>query len=93
MKSREISPATITMAKGFCVSEPMPVESAAGSNPRQATRAVIMIGRRRSSEAVRVAVCDIHSLLPQLVDIRNQNDGGLNRDAQQRQQSQTPTTR
>src|SRR4029077_7582596 len=55
-KNRESKPATITMAKGFCVSEPMPVESAAGRRPRQATSAVIMIGRRRSSEASRVAV-------------------------------------
>ena len=44
------------MANGFCVSEPMPVESAAGSKPRQATSAVIMMGRSRSSEASRVAV-------------------------------------
>ena len=45
----------MTMANGLWVSDPMPVESAAGSNPRQATRAVIMIGRRRKSEASRVA--------------------------------------
>lgn len=55
-KSREINPATMTISKGLCVSEPIPVESAAGSNPRQATRAVITIGRSRSSEASRVAV-------------------------------------
>src|SRR6202167_4518294 len=28
--NRESSPATITIANGFCVSDPMPVESAAG---------------------------------------------------------------
>src|ERR1700688_3652977 len=55
-KSREISPATMTIANGFCVSDPMPVESTAGKRPRQATSAVIMIGRNRSSEASRVAV-------------------------------------
>src|SRR5271170_4742727 len=55
-RSLEIRPATITIAKGFCVSEPMPVESAAGSNPRQATSAVIMMGRSRKREASRVAV-------------------------------------
>jgi hypothetical protein len=33
----------------------MPVESAAGSNPRHATKAVIMIGRSRGSDAVRLA--------------------------------------
>src|SRR6266568_5536949 len=52
---REISPATTTIAKGFCVSLPTPVERAAGSKPRQATSAVIMIGRRRNSEASSVA--------------------------------------
>src|SRR4051794_30389740 len=51
----ETKPATITMAKGFCVSDPMPVESAAGSNPRHATNAVIMIGRNRSNDASYVA--------------------------------------
>ncbi len=43
------------MAKGFWVSLPTPVDSAAGKRPRQATSAVIMMGRRRSSEASRVA--------------------------------------
>ena len=56
MKRRETRPATITMEKGFCVSEPMPVERAAGSRPRQATRAVIIMGRRRIRAASRVAV-------------------------------------
>src|SRR5215472_8998971 len=41
------------MAKGFCVSLPTPVESAAGSRPRQATSAVIVMGRKRSIEASR----------------------------------------
>src|SRR5581483_3368205 len=44
MNRREMSPATITMANGFCVAEPMPVDNAAGSRPRQATKAVIMMG-------------------------------------------------
>src|SRR5260370_10167524 len=33
----EVNPPTITIAKGRCESEPMPCESAAGSNPRVAT--------------------------------------------------------
>jgi hypothetical protein len=49
-KSREIKPATMTMARGFYDAEPMPVESAAGRSPRQATKAVIMMGRFFSLE-------------------------------------------
>ena len=55
MSNREKRPPTITSAKGFCVSDPTPVDSAAGSRPNAATSAVIMIGRRRSRAAVRVA--------------------------------------
>ena len=46
----------MTMANGFWESLPMPVDIAAGSNPRQATSAVIMIGRRRRSDASCVAL-------------------------------------
>ncbi len=49
--SREMRPPTTTIAKGFCESLPMPVDIAAGSRPKQATRAVIMIGRSRSIAA------------------------------------------
>ena len=42
-----ISPPTITMASGFCVSEPIPVEIAAGSKPNMAINAVITTGRTR----------------------------------------------
>ncbi len=59
----------MTIAKGFCVSEPMPVESAAGSRPRQATRAVIMMGRSLRSDASRVTVrISIFFMKAQLVD-------------------------
>src|SRR6476620_680585 len=54
--SREMSPPTITIAKGFWESLPMPVDMAAGSRPMHATSAVIMMGRRRSSDASNVAV-------------------------------------
>ena len=43
----ELSPPTITMANGFCESDPMPFEVAAGSKPSVATSIVIMIGRSR----------------------------------------------
>ena len=54
--SLETRPATMTMAKGRCESDPMPCEKAAGSRPRQATSAVIMMGRRRTIEASKVAL-------------------------------------
>ena len=41
----EISPPTMTIAKGRCESEPMPCDRAAGSSPRVATSMVIMMGR------------------------------------------------
>src|SRR6185369_15319262 len=56
MNRREIKPATMTIANGFWVSDPMPDERAAGNKPRHATRAVIMIGLSRNREASRVAV-------------------------------------
>src|SRR6267378_2454538 len=42
-------PPTITTANGRWVSEPMPCDSAAGNKPSPAIRAVIRIGRRRST--------------------------------------------
>lgn len=39
------SPPITTVAKGFCDSEPMPVEIAAGNNPIAAIKAVITTGR------------------------------------------------
>jgi hypothetical protein len=54
--SRDTKPATITIANGFCVSDPIPVDSAAGNKPTQATSAVMMMGRTRSKAASRVAL-------------------------------------
>ena len=39
-----INPPITTIAKGFCVSEPMPVETAAGIKPIAAINAVITTG-------------------------------------------------
>ena len=54
-KSRETSPATTTIANGFCESDPIPVDSAAGSKPRHATSAVIITGRNLTSDPSNVA--------------------------------------
>ncbi len=40
----EISPPMITIASGFCDSEPIPVDSAAGRSPIEAINAVITTG-------------------------------------------------
>ena len=40
-----ISPPITTMASGFCVSLPMPFETAAGISPMAAIKAVITTGR------------------------------------------------
>src|SRR5207253_7385537 len=45
----EISPPMMTTASGFCVSEPMPCESAIGSSPSIASSAVISTVRIRIS--------------------------------------------
>ena len=42
------SPPITTVASGRCTSAPSPVERAIGRNPSEATRAVIVTGRRRS---------------------------------------------
>ena len=81
----------MTIAKGLCVSEPIPVESAAGSRPRQATSAVIIMGRSRSSDASRVAA-DVHVLKTQLVDIGDKDHGCLDGYAHQREQAQAEET-
>ena len=46
-------PPMTTMARGFCVSLPIPRERAAGSRPIRATEAVISAGRRPRSAASR----------------------------------------
>ena len=76
------------MANGFCVSLPTPVDIAAGSKPRQATSAVIMMGRRRSSEASRVASRTRCAFESKLVDVADQDDRGFDGDAQQREKSE-----
>lgn len=40
-----INPPIITIAKGFCDSEPIPVDKAAGINPMDAIKAVMITGR------------------------------------------------
>src|SRR5271169_4649190 len=55
MRRRENSPPTMTRANGRCVSDPIPVDNAAGRRPNAATRPVIMMGRRRRIAASRVA--------------------------------------
>ena len=72
----------MTIANGFCESLPIPVETAAGSMPRQATRAVIIIGRKRAGRVMRGA----HRIQPvqtQLIDEGIKNDAGLDRHAHQ----------
>ena len=86
--SREIRPPTMTIANGFCESLPMPVDIAAGSRPMQATSAVIMIGRSRSSDASCVARHDVLAFQPQLVDERVEDDARLDRDAHQRDEAE-----
>jgi len=44
-----------TVAIGFCTSAPVPVASAMGTNPSEATRAVMTTGRRRVSAPTRIA--------------------------------------
>src|SRR5262249_40947556 len=43
----DTSPPITTVARGFCTSAPVPVANAMGTNPKEATRAVINTGRRR----------------------------------------------
>ena len=71
----------------------MPVDIAAGSRPKQATSAVIMIGRSRSSDASCVAVMMSLPFEPQLVDERIEDHAGLHRDAHQRDEAEARTTR
>jgi len=50
-----IRPPIITIASGFCDSDPTPVEIAAGSNPMAAMAAVITTGRIRTLTPSRMA--------------------------------------
>ena len=47
-KVENINPYTMTVAKGLCTSDPIPVASDAGNNPMIATDAVIKTGLKRS---------------------------------------------
>ena len=49
------SPPTIVMPSGWRNSEPVPVPSASGSPPSSAAMVVIMIGRKRSKHAWKMA--------------------------------------
>ena len=42
-----IKPPITTVARGFCTSAPVPVASAIGTKPSEATRAVIATGRKQ----------------------------------------------
>ena len=77
----------MTIAKGRCESEPMPRDSAAGSNPKLATSMVIMIGRSRRTDPSRAASSDRKPTRTKLVDILQQNHAGLNRYAEERQKA------
>ena len=50
----------MTTAKGRCVSEPMPCESAAGSKPRPAIKAVIRMGRKRTTAPSKMASATVY---------------------------------
>jgi hypothetical protein len=72
----ETMPPMTTEASGFCTSEPIPLESIIGRNPKTSTSAVIITGRRRRRAA-------LHSFPPQLVDVAHQDDAVHDRDARQ----------
>ena len=48
-------PPTIITANGFCTSEPIPVERAAGSNPAEPINEIISTARRRMRTASSIA--------------------------------------
>lgn len=50
-------PPMTTVASGLCTSEPVPVANAMGTNPRDATNAVISTGRKRAIEPLKIASC------------------------------------
>ena len=54
-------PPMTTMASGFCDSEPMPCESAAGVRPSIATSVVISTGRKRFSAGLARRLLDRHA--------------------------------
>ena len=87
MSSAPSRPPTITMAKGRCESEPMPCDVAAGNRPSVATSMVIMMGRRlRTAPSLR-RVRDRVAAGAQLVDVLHHDDAGLDRNAEQGQES------
>ena len=58
--ARISAPPMTTMASGFCVSAPMPCDSAAGVSPSIATKVVISTGRSRRSAAWRTPSSSPH---------------------------------
>lgn len=50
-----INPPIMATASGFWLSEPMPVDNAAGNSPSIAIRAVITTGRTRAATPCRMA--------------------------------------
>src|SRR6266566_2607742 len=54
-----IIPPTTTRANGFWVSDPIPVETAAGSKPMAAANEAMMTGRSRSCDPMTTASCRV----------------------------------
>ena len=84
---REKSPPTITSANGRCESEPTPRRERGGEQAERRDEG----GHQDRTEAEQRGLArrrgDAESLLPELVGVGDEHDGGLHRDAEQREEA------
>ena len=80
-------PPMTTVASGFCTSAPVPVASAIGTKPSEATSAVMSTGRSRVSAPSQIASSRPQPLAAQLVDEGQHDEAVQHRDAGERDEA------
>ena len=86
--SRETRPATMTMAKGRCESDPMPCEKRGGQQAQAGHQRRHHDGPQAHHRSLEGRFADVLPFQPQFVDVGSIDDGGFHRHTHQHQQSQ-----
>ena len=82
-------PPTITMANGRCESEPMPRDTAAGSNPSDRHQNRHHDRTKPQNRPLYRGVHDAVTARAKLVDVFQHNDSGLHRNSKERKETNT----
>ncbi len=86
MNSAQISPPTITMAKGRCESDPIPCDSGGRQQAERRDQHRHHDGTKPQYGSFHRGIRDGVSLHAQLIDVLQHDDAGLDGDSKQRQE-------